>query len=189
MNHLSLDIEPTGASAWKAGWHAGQPVGPIFELGPGDAKALSDIAARFLAFFEDGVREKHRPWAAPGALTALGQALHHLWFEPAGDDLKRLLHPPVRILIRSADRDILNLPWELVEIEPGLPLGCDAGRTLRRTPLPELRKSGGRLEPRSPSALLSHALDTWRETRENRATVQRVAQERPGLSLICTRWF
>ncbi len=51
------------------------------------------------------------------------------------------------LIIRSADRRVLNLPWELVELAADLPVGCDAAWSLRRSPVAKLSPAGGPLRP------------------------------------------
>ena len=69
-------------------------------------------------------------------LRALGEGLKQAWFAPRWADVEANLEGPGPhdLLIRSGDPRILNLPWELVELLPGLPLGCDAGWGPRRMP-------------------------------------------------------
>ncbi|HMH48714.1 MAG TPA: tetratricopeptide repeat protein [Candidatus Acidoferrum sp.] len=69
----------------------------------------------------------------------MGRVLFDTWFAPVWDTLgPRVRSGQHSLLIQSAEPAVLNLPWELVELGDGLPLGCDAGWSLRRTSLPAL---------------------------------------------------
>jgi tetratricopeptide (TPR) repeat protein len=140
MATLTLDIRP-GAGSPPAGWQGtwavdGQPVGdPIPPAAAADA-ALAAAGRRFLGRFE---HRGARPLVDPDDLRADGRLLHDRWFAPAWDSLKTRLGPgPHELLVRSPDPAVLNWPWELVELFPPLAVGCDAGWSLRRTPLDAL---------------------------------------------------
>jgi hypothetical protein len=78
----------------------------------------------------------------------MGSALFDAWFASAWGAIgPRVRSGQHRVLIQSADPAVLNLPWELVELGDGLPLGCDAAWSLRRTSLPMLPTGGGALDP------------------------------------------
>ena len=53
---------------------------------------------------------------------------------------------PHRLVVQSADHHVLNLPWELVELEPDRPVGCDAAWALCRSPV----TGQGRMEAGGP---------------------------------------
>jgi hypothetical protein len=95
---------------------------------------MADLERRFLDLFEQG----SRPLVDPEGLWAIGLSLFATWFEPAWSAVAN--HPdgpgPRDLVIRSADRRVLNLPWELVELAPDLPVGRDAARSMRRSPSP-----------------------------------------------------
>ncbi len=131
---LTLQIDATETpSGWRGQWSRDdQPIGgPIVVQGQ-DAKAMVDLERRFLELFEQG----GRPLVDPEGLRAIGRGLFATWFEPAWSAVSP--HPggpgPRDLVIRSADRRVLNLPWELVELTPDLPVGCDAAWSLRRSP-------------------------------------------------------
>ena len=51
------------------------------------------------------------------------------------------------MVVQSADHDVLNLPWELVELDRDRPVGCDAAWSLCRSPLTGQLEAGGSLRP------------------------------------------
>ena len=146
MSTLTLTIEalepPPG---WRARWSLDdRPIDPPIEVAGAEAQAIPDLSRRFLELFEGHVR----PLVDPEALRAIGRVLFATWFEPAWESVQAQLAPgPHELLIRGTDRDVLNLPWELVELSPDLPVGCDAAWSLRRTPLDRLAPVDGPLEP------------------------------------------
>ena len=94
------------------------------------ADTVRKLADRFAAIFESrSVEASPQPFTSPEELQGLGLELKRNWFDPRWDQVQASFDGPGPhdLLIRSADPDILNLPWELVELVPGLPLGCDAG--------------------------------------------------------------
>jgi tetratricopeptide (TPR) repeat protein len=127
---LSLDANAHEQAAWDLD---GQPLGSPLAVG---SPSLAEIEQPLLTLFEDRSR---RPLTNDEELRALGARLFDRCFAPVWQELHaRLAGPSHDLLIRSGEGRLLNLPWELVELTPGLPLGCDAGWSLRRTPLPQL---------------------------------------------------
>ena len=123
----------------------GQPAGePIAVVGE-SVKALEDLSQRFLELFE----QKSRPFTGPEALRAIGRQLFATWFEPAWPVIKGRLNSSGahQLVIQSANHDVLNLPWELVELDPDRPVGCDAAWALCRTPLTGELEASGPLRP------------------------------------------
>src|SRR5438128_2612387 len=125
MSTLTLALDaldpPPG---WRARWSLDdQPIGSPIEVAGPAAQNVPDLGRRFLELFEGHVR----PLVDPEALRAIGRGLFATWFEPAWATVTaRLGQGPHELLIRGTDRDVLNLPWELVELSPDLPVGCDA---------------------------------------------------------------
>jgi hypothetical protein len=120
-------------SGWRAQWtRNGQAVGEPIVVESQAAKDMTDLERRFLELFEQG----GRPQVDPEKLRAIGRGLFATWFEPAWSAVSA--HPdwpgPRELVIRSLDRRVLNLPWELVELSSELPVGCDAAWSLRRSP-------------------------------------------------------
>src|SRR6185369_9445729 len=129
-----LRIDPlTPEAGWRAHWSAeGRPVGAGFAVAGPAAESLAGVNQRFLALFEGEIR----PLVDPEGLRALGAELHRLWWEPVSREIAAALSPGGNgLVIASADRRVLNLPWELIERLPGLPLGCDAAWSVRRLPV------------------------------------------------------
>src|SRR5271166_6569298 len=122
MTMLTLRIDPSDpATGWNGRWFVeGQPAGgPISVVGPA-ARSMADLSQRFLRLFEQG-----------------GPALFATWFEPAWPAIKAQLASTGshQLVVQSAEHDVLNLPWELVELDPNRPVGCDAAWSLCRSPL------------------------------------------------------
>ncbi len=131
MPTLTLGIEPlSNQPGWTGRWSVdGTPAGTPFRVEGEDATTLAAVSRDFLELFES----RQRPEVEASALVGLGAALHRIWLAPAWADL-RIPAGGGDLVVASADGQVLNLPWELVEIAPGLPLGCDPGWTLRRLP-------------------------------------------------------
>ncbi|HEX8203149.1 MAG TPA: hypothetical protein VF590_21920 [Isosphaeraceae bacterium] len=141
---LTLDaLDPP--PGWRARWSLDdRPIGPPIEVAGAAAQVVPDLARRFLDLFEG----RARPLVDPEALRAIGRGLFATWFGPAWGAVRaRLEQGPRELLIRGTDGDVLNLPWELVELNPDLPVGCDASWSLRRTPRDRLAPADGPLEP------------------------------------------
>lgn len=133
MPTLTLGIEPlSDQPGWTGRWSVdGAPAGTPFRVEGEDAATLAAVSQDFLELFES----RQRPEVEASALAGLGAALHRLWFAPAWTDLApRVPASGADLVVASADSSVLDLPWELVEIAPGLSLGCDPGWTLRRLP-------------------------------------------------------
>jgi tetratricopeptide (TPR) repeat protein len=144
---LMLQIDATETPpGWQARWFRdNRPIGEPITVQDQAARAIADLSRRFLVLFEqDG-----RPLVDPESLRAIGRGLFATWFAPAwsavaadGDG-----PGPRDLLIQSADRRVLNLPWELVELAPDLPVGCDAAWSLRRSPLKKAAPADSPLRP------------------------------------------
>ncbi|MCK4342290.1 MAG: tetratricopeptide repeat protein [Phycisphaerae bacterium] len=167
MNNLTLQIDPLDDhEGWRAEWYLGEKViGQPIPIDGDAARALLDENRRLSELFE----QRRRPLTEPGYLYALGRMMFEHWFQPVWETVAAQLGTGPRSLLirsnvaagprtgrnvaagprtgRSPDREILNLPWELVELVPDLPLGCDPNWTLRRTPLARLQPNGERLTP------------------------------------------
>ncbi|MCH8806631.1 MAG: CHAT domain-containing protein [Planctomycetes bacterium] len=103
---------------------------------------ITRLSDAFAALFEQPGR---RPMVKPEALHFLGREMHDLWIAPVWRELESRLAPGNRTLvIRTTDATALNLPWELIELDGGGPLGCDPAWRLLRTPL-------DRLSPAAPA--------------------------------------
>jgi hypothetical protein len=146
-SQLTLQIDaaetPTG---WRAQWSRDdQPCGGPIIVQDQAARAIADLERRFLELFEQG----GRPLVDPEALRAIGRNLFATWFAPAWSDAMAQADGPGPrdLLIRSADRRVLNLPWELVELAPDLPVGCDAAWPLRRSAVIGGAQADGPLRP------------------------------------------
>ena len=150
---LTLRIDPNDPPPGRIGrWFVeGRPAGePISVVGQA-ARSMEDLSQRFLRLFEQGgpAEQKTRPFTEPEALRALGRQLFATWFEPAWPAIKAQLAStgPHQLVLQSADHDVLNLPWELVELDPDRPVGCDAAWSLCRSPLTGQLEAGGSLRP------------------------------------------
>jgi CHAT domain-containing protein len=150
MATLKVAISPADASpGWKASWFVdGVDVGSPITVDGRIAQGIDALARDFEKLFEsDALGQSHRPLVEPPVLRAMGRVLFDTWFAPVWDTLgPRVRSGQHRLLIQSAEPAALNLPWELVELGDGLPLGCDAAWSLRRTSLPTL-VTGGSLNP------------------------------------------
>lgn len=151
MPSLTLSIEAqTGADGWRGTWTLdGVAVAAPIVVSRAAASELAAMSRRFLDLFEPDAasREARRPVVDAGDLRAIGRALFERWIAPAWPSIEsRLGVGPHTLLVQTRDPTALNLPWELIELTPGLPLGCDAGWWLRRTPLSVFATGGPPLE-------------------------------------------
>jgi tetratricopeptide (TPR) repeat protein len=150
MSNLSLEIAPLPAgTGWTATWSRdAKVVGEPFTVDGERAAATAAIGREFDAIFESRT-QKHRPLVIPEALRILGDRLVQDWFAPRWADVEPNLEKPGphHLVIRSGDPVILGLPWELIELSPGLPLGCDASWGLRRMPAGAAEAGHGPLSP------------------------------------------
>lgn len=134
MASLTLSITAlTGEAGWQASWLVdGQAVGQPFPVTGKEAGGVTDLSQRFLALF----KQEGRPLADPQALCVIGRQLFETWCVPVWATISpRLAAGRNGLLIQTTAPALLNLPWELVELKEGLPLGCDAAWSLRRAPL------------------------------------------------------
>jgi tetratricopeptide (TPR) repeat protein len=126
----ALDTTTPGQAAWFLDGTAA--AAPFLPAGPPPA----ELGRPFLELFE---QRERRPLVDDAELQNLGGRLFGRYFAPVWPVLGLQLQPGSHeLILRSTDHHLLNLPWELVELTPGLPLGCDAAWSLRRTPLPAL---------------------------------------------------
>jgi tetratricopeptide (TPR) repeat protein len=153
MAVLTLRIDPNAPPpGWDGQWFVeGQTAGePISVAGPA-AKSMAALGRRFLGLFEHGgpAEQRARPFTEPDVLRAMGRELFAAWFEPAWRAITPRLAStgPHRLVIQSADHEALNFPWELVELDPDRPVGCDAAWALCRLPLTGRLEAGGPLRP------------------------------------------
>lgn len=151
-----LTIQPLAeGGGWEGSWSQdGRPLGDPFRVGGEDAKGVRALSRSFLELFEQG----KRPSTGPEALRALGRGLYNTWFRGAWGEVPTPPPGSHVLVISSPDRHVLNLPWELVELHPDLPLGCDAGWAVLRTPLDRLASPAGALPP-GPLRVLFLAAD------------------------------
>ncbi|MDR3635324.1 MAG: tetratricopeptide repeat protein [Isosphaeraceae bacterium] len=153
MTMLTLRIDPHDPPpGWTGRWFvAGQPIGEPFEVVGAAARSTVELSRRFLNLFERGgpTELKARPYTAPEALRALGRELFATWFEPGWAAVKARLAAtgPHQLVVQSTGHDVLNLPWELVELDSERPVGCDAAWALCRSPLDGPLEAGGPLRP------------------------------------------
>lgn len=132
MAMLELRIDPNGKRVghW---FHDGEPVlasSPDFESQAAELAAISQQ-------FREDVEQKVPRFVEPAALSALGKRLFDVAFAPAWAVVaERLGGGPHTLVLRCSDPMLLNLPWELVEMQPDLPLGCDPRWAFLRLPLP-----------------------------------------------------
>ncbi len=143
MHELILSIEALeDAAGWRGSWSLdGNQVGQSIRVDGAQAEAMRSLSQGFLELFEQKHPHGHslRPIVESPSLAATGAFLHEQWFKPVRDRLQTgLQHRGASLLIRSRDPFILNLPWELVELSPDLPIGCDPDWRLRRTCLDRL---------------------------------------------------
>jgi tetratricopeptide (TPR) repeat protein len=132
MSTVDLQVTPA-AAGWHAAWSCdGRSIGPPIPLDAAVVRALRDLAPRFLALFE----QPGRPFRDPADLRLLGRALFDPVFAPAWPAVQAMLGAGPHLLrLRCTEPDLLNLPWELVELHPDLPLGCDPAWGLLRVPV------------------------------------------------------
>jgi tetratricopeptide (TPR) repeat protein len=148
MATLALTVEPALAPPTGGQWFLdGVPVGTAIDL-QAARQPLRTVAQQFLDLFEQQVR----PFVDPAELKAIGGQLFNLAFAPVWPAVQPNLGPgPHTLILRSSDSDLLNLPWELVELHPGLPVGCDPAWALLRVPVPPVAPTA--LPPLDPGPI------------------------------------
>ncbi len=148
MVALTLRIEASDPlPSWKAHWSVdATAIGDAITVVGPQAQTVLDVGKRFLDLFGD---RRGRPMAEPEYLRAMGRTLFDTWLAPAMDQLKPALDTlgPRHLILQTDDPTLLDLPWELIELTPGLPIGCDAGWSLWRTSLGQAVLFTGRARP------------------------------------------
>jgi tetratricopeptide (TPR) repeat protein len=132
MPTLELSIASV-SSGLQADWSCdGQPLRPAVSLDAAAAAELRKLTHLFLSLFESGgIR-----FRAPDELHQWGRAIFDRLIAPVWPVVQaRLVAGPRQLLLRCTEPDWLNLPWELVELNPDLPLGCDPAWSLLRVPV------------------------------------------------------
>ncbi len=124
MSHVTLTIErqddPRG---WHTAWQVDdKAVGTAIPLTGPAVDEVTNLGAQFLGWFEHTAR----PRKEPHELAAIGRQLYAHWFKPAWSAVQAITGGgPHELLIRSRERDILNVPWELVALADGLPISAE----------------------------------------------------------------
>jgi tetratricopeptide (TPR) repeat protein len=134
MASLVLDVSRlAGEAGWEVRWRCGEElVYEPFRVEGAEAGLVWDAGQFFHGLFGDG---KGRPITDAEGLRKLGELLHEAFFAPARQAIDGHLKGGGKrhhLLIRSTDPDLLNLPFELVELEDRLPLGSDKAWALCR---------------------------------------------------------
>ncbi|HWE37581.1 MAG TPA: tetratricopeptide repeat protein [Isosphaeraceae bacterium] len=103
------------------------------------------LGIQFLELFE---QKGLRPITSPDSLRAAGRIMAEVWLDPARPALAGPLKSsgPHELVIESNDPAVLNLPWELIELAPDLPIGCDAAWSVYRR-LPDGPRGDGTPRP------------------------------------------
>ena len=89
-----------------------------------EVKSAQGMVAALMDSFESG----HRPLTDPVALAELGRNLHKTFLPELNTD-----QPAGRLLFRSSESDLLNLPWELLTGPDGRFLSVNPRSAIRRT--------------------------------------------------------
>jgi len=131
---ISIEAKPDG---WRAQWRVGEDaVGPLIVAEGGEMARITRLSDAFAAMFAEPGR---RPFVRPETLHRLGREMHDVWVAPAwGEFEPRLATADRTLVVRTTDPVALNLPWELMELDGGGPLGCDPAWRIFRTPLARL---------------------------------------------------
>lgn len=131
---VSVDATP---DTWHGQWRVEEDaVGDPIVADAQTAAQIAKLSDTFAAFFE---QPGQRPFVRAELLHELGREMHNLWIAPIWQQLEPHLTDPHRtLLIRTTSPTALNLPWELIELDGGGPLGCDPAWRLFRTPLAQL---------------------------------------------------
>jgi hypothetical protein len=146
MVTLKLDIRRLETQkGWQASWYLDDElVAQPFLVVGSTTDAVVELGERFLGLFEQSVR----PLVDARDLRNIGRRLFEVWIQPLWPMLRQRLSAGLhQLLIRTRESELLNLPWELVELDSGLPLGCDPRWSLRRTPRERLLITERPLEP------------------------------------------
>jgi hypothetical protein len=134
MTTLTLEIKAlAGEPGWSGAWSVdGDAAGETLRVAGEAAASLARLSQRYQGLFAGDLR----PLVDPATLRALGAEIERLWLAPAWAHLRPRVGATAEnaLVIQSTDGAVLDLPWELVELHPDLPLGCDAAWTLRRLP-------------------------------------------------------
>jgi tetratricopeptide (TPR) repeat protein len=129
VTQLHVTCDPSG---WQAHWSCGgRGIDPVVPLDAAAERELRTLSRRFLGQFEQG----ERPFVDPADLSRIGRSLFNTFFAPVWPAVQEALGAgPHSLLLKCGEPDLLNLPWELVELHAGLPLGCDSAWGLLRVP-------------------------------------------------------
>jgi tetratricopeptide (TPR) repeat protein len=148
LTALTLRIHPSNPSpSWTAHWSVnGTAFGEAIFIAGTKANAVLDVGSKFVDLFGVG---RGRPMADPDDLRAMGRTLFDTWLAPAQDRFNLALEAPGprELILRTDDPALLGAPWELIELSPDLPIGCDAGWSLRRVSLGQADVSAGPVRP------------------------------------------
>ena len=126
MSKLTLKIEALAQKGLKSTIFSGErQLGRPTTISPAMAADVRELGQRFRGLFEGTI-----PLVRSENLRQFGQRLRDVFFTPVWEKCER---SSGRLLIVSADREMLTLPWELIELNEGTPLGCDTAWSLRRT--------------------------------------------------------
>ncbi|MBV9790132.1 MAG: tetratricopeptide repeat protein [Chloroflexi bacterium] len=99
------------------------------------SRTVRELSQQFSALFE----QRAVPKLAQAAQQSLGDTLFAIWLADVWPTLHQRLHPnaPWQLVIASDVPAILNLPWELLRLPPGIFIGSHPLLRIRRFPQPE----------------------------------------------------
>jgi tetratricopeptide (TPR) repeat protein len=147
-----------GPTDWQLHWVCdGQAIGEPIPLEAATLSAARAASRRFLDRFES----KHRPFMDWTELQGLGTFLFDWVLTRVWEELQRHLGAEAhQLVLRCDDPDLLNLPWELLELQPGLPVGCDPGWAVIRSSFQPTARPSAPLDPGSLRLLFLAAAPT-----------------------------
>lgn len=154
---ITLSISKTGsADALGFLFHIlvdGQPIATNQILSPDQAKQIRQLSHQFNEQFES----RYQPQVTNDNLTAIGADLFRLWLAAVWDKIAAAIPAGSTrtLLIASGVADVLNLPWELLQLPGGEFIAFDQKFSIRRLPRAEntLPKFNGQL-PAGPLRVL-----------------------------------
>ena len=99
------------------------------------SRTVRELSQQFSALFE----QRTAPKLAQAAQQALGDTIFTIWLADVWPTLSQRLRPdtPWQLVIASDVPAILNLPWELLRLPPGIFVGSHPILRIRRFPKPE----------------------------------------------------